>query len=531
MESTRLLGHFSWDRVVFVALFAFFSACGDDSGATDVGVDTQGDVRLDVTGDPTAFDVLGDTARDVQIPDVGDTGDSGAEDAPVDAAQPCSTRVTYGSSWLRPEGHPENYDDIDGNVSWDGVCQYDGVNSFAVLSNGWRPYFAGRGSCVIALDHRGSCQDLECSTRVSYGATWLAPPNHPNRYDDVPGVVSWGDGVCRRDGGTSAVQLSNGWEPHFSEADFCDISFRYTGCGGLYANPVIDHDCPDPGVLEENGTYYLVCTGRRNGFTFPMYVSTNLVDWMQQGGVFPDGTGPAWANDRHWAPEVHRVDSGLYIAYFSASRRSDNRLVLGAAISTSPTGPFTDIGRPLLSESLGIIDAHFFRASNGQRYLTWKVDGNAVGRPTPIRIQRIAADGITLEGSPTTVLTNDQRWEGALVEGQWLLEHDGYFYMFYSANGYATSRYGVGVARSRSPEGPYEKMPAQVLQSAGAWAGPGHGSVVRGPNGGYWHVYHAWRSDRVGQPPGRLVLLDRVSFIEGWPRMYSTPSSRSQPLP
>ncbi|MCA8955661.1 MAG: family 43 glycosylhydrolase, partial [Planctomycetes bacterium] len=110
-----------------------------------------------------------------------------------------------------------------------------------------------------------------------------------------------------------------------------------------------------------------------------------------------------------------------------------------AATAPSATGPFTDLGRPLVHDpSPGVIDAHYFRASDGRRFLTWKVDGNAIGRPTPIRIQELAEDGVTLRGSPQTILTNDRGWEGALVEGQWMVERDGFFYLFYSANGYAS---------------------------------------------------------------------------------------------
>ena len=31
-----------------------------------------------------------------------------------------------------------------------------------------------------------------CTTRISYGAAWIAPANHPANFDDVPGVVRLG---------------------------------------------------------------------------------------------------------------------------------------------------------------------------------------------------------------------------------------------------------------------------------------------------------------------------------------------------
>lgn len=80
------------------------------------------------------------------------------------------------------------------------------------------------------------------------------------------------------------------------------------------------------------------------------------------------------------------------MAYFSA-RDTTGRLAVGAAHSTNVLGPYTDIGAPLVRDaSLGAIDAHAFVTSSGTPYLLWKLDGNAVGAPTPIRIQRLAPD-------------------------------------------------------------------------------------------------------------------------------------------
>ncbi|MEZ4252240.1 MAG: family 43 glycosylhydrolase, partial [Polyangiales bacterium] len=143
----------------------------------------------------------------------------------------------------------------------------------------------------------------------------------------------------------------------------------------------------------------------------------------------------------------------------------------------------------------------------------------------------LAEDGVTLRGSPQTILTNDRGWEGALVEGQWMVERDGFFYLFYSANGYASASYAVGVARATSPTGPFTKAGDPILVTNGAWGGPGHGSIVTGPRGETVHVYHAWQRDRIGMSPGRQVLVDRVTWRDGWPAMLGAPSRRSQPMP
>jgi arabinan endo-1,5-alpha-L-arabinosidase len=472
------------------------------------------------SSDGGAFDAVGDGAPG---PDAGIADAAVADAAPA----PCTTRITYGSTWIKPAGHPEDHDDVKGEVTWDGHCKVDAAgNAYATLSNGWKPYFNGR-SCIIALDYSGACPSAPagCATRVSYGPSWLPAPNHPAYHDDVKGVLTW-DGICHASGSQSWALLSNGWTPYFSGSNSCDLAFRHTQCGGLFANPVVSKDCPDPGVLEEGGTYYMACTP---GYAFPLRSSKNLVDWTSQGAVF--SSAPAWATSHFWAPELHKVGS-KHLVYYSAKSSATGTFAVGAGSASSPLGPYTDLGKPLVSApSPGVIDAHHFQASSGVRYLLWKVDGNAVGQPTPIRIQQLAADGLSLTGSPTTILSNTLAWEGALVEGPWMIEHGGYFYLFYSGNGYASPSYGVGVARATSPLGPFTKKGAPILTSKGAWAGPGHGSVLLGPSGDWVHVYHAWVAGKVGQSPGRLALVDRIQWEGGWPLMRGAPSSRSQPLP
>ncbi|HEY3448545.1 MAG TPA: glycoside hydrolase family 43 protein [Myxococcales bacterium] len=519
---------------------------GDASSTSDTGLPPAGDAAHLPPGADAAIDQdedAGDLSRDA-APRVDAAAQAGADAARAspDAAQPgpdageppppCLTRVTYGAAWFKPSGHPDDFDDAQGVVTWDGSCAQDAAgNSFATLSNGWKPFFQGRSGCVLALDQRGSCPAPApaCSTRIGYGDTWLPAPGHPDYFDDVAGRVTW-DGVCRASAGNSVAQLSNGWGPTFSGSGACEVALRYTQCGGLYANPVVDVDCPDPGVMLAAGEYYLACTSGSAANAYPLRKSADLVHWQLIGSVMPQGYKPSWATGDFWAPELHQVGS-TYVAYFSA-RHTNGVFALGAATSTRPEGPYTAQPQPLLqTASPGVIDVHYFEASNGTKYLLWKPDGNAVGQKTPIRIQTLAADGLSLTGTATTLIENDLGWEGGVIEGPWMIERGGFYYLFYSANGYASTAYAVGVARATSPTGPFTKAGNPILVTRGAWAGPGHGSVLPGPSGDWMHVYHAWMAGKVGQSPGRLVLADRVTFENGWPVMHAAPSTGSQPMP
>ncbi|CAN5910678.1 hypothetical protein BH11MYX3_BH11MYX3_16160 [soil metagenome] len=299
-----------------------------------------------------------------------------------------------------------------------------------------------------------------------------------------------------------------------------------------YQNPVVDRDCPDPGVTFAGDAYYMVCTGG----AFPIQRSRDLVTWAPTGrAVLPGGKAPWSANGgRNWAPEIHQVGN-RYVAYFTAVNGA-NVLSIGAASAPSIEGPYTDRGGPLVENASGVIDASFIRDTDGTPYLTYKIDGNSVGQATPIYIRRLAPDGLSFApgSTPVEILRNaPSTWEGGVVEAPWIVERDGTYYLFYSGNVY-DHRYRTGVARASSVTGPYTKRSAPILTNNARWVGPGHGSVV--PAGGdLYFVYHAWAATAQGTagPGGRRVLVDKIEWsADGWPQIANgSPSATLQIWP
>ena len=309
-------------------------------------------------------------------------------------------------------------------------------------------------------------------------------------------------------------------------------------------NPVVPaSDTPDPGVIfcPDDGFWYAATTSGDAADAFPIRRSADLSAWTVVGHVFPAGRWPAWAKSDMWAPEIHRVAGG-YNVYF-VGRAADGQLSVGVAVSTSGnvTGPFVDpLGSPLVHDDsgarMGQIDPTYYADDDGRQYLVFKTDGNAVGKPTPIRIAELTDNGTALadNGQPawsaTQLITNDEPWEGAIVEAPWL---------FYSANGFSDGTYAVGVARADAIRGPYAKLGAPILRndtrvSPPTFEGPGHCSVVQARDGAYAIVYHAWRG---GDRSFRVMMLDAVTWAAGpdgvpWPAVAnSSPSSTAQPVP
>lgn len=280
----------------------------------------------------------------------------------------------------------------------------------------------------------------------------------------------------------------------------------------MATNPVYDANFPDPAVLEVDGTYWAYATKNRVE-AMPVLRSRDLVHWEPTGDGMPD-LAPWVEPGLSWAPEVAVVRE-RYVAYYTAHDRESNVQAVGVAVADAPHGPFRDgADRPLLcqDDEGGSIDASPFIDHDGARWLLWKNDGNHIGVDTWIYVQRLSDDGLRLEGEPLRILKQDQEWEGELVEGPYLWPHAGYYYLFYSGNGFASDKYAVGYAVAERVTGPYAKpQDARIMSSNDVAAGPGHGVVVaRG--GRTWYVHHAWRPGDVGSSVGRLMWLTELTF-------------------
>jgi hypothetical protein len=140
---------------------------------------------------------------------------------------------------------------------------------------------------------------------------------------------------------------------------------------------------------------------------------------------------------------------------------------------------------------------------------------------TPIRAQRIAADGRSLLGGNKIVLANDLDWEGHLIEGPFVTRHSGRYWMFYAGNDFSTPSYGIGVAVADHPLGPYTKQGEPLLKSTPEWTAPGHASVAPGLSGDPQLFFHAFHPGTGGYNAFRAFLtvglkfdVNRVEVIE-----------------
>ncbi|WP_049571744.1 family 43 glycosylhydrolase [Streptomyces sp. SBT349] len=264
---------------------------------------------------------------------------------------------------------------------------------------------------------------------------------------------------------------------------------------------VINDDFPDPEVFAEGGAYHAYSTSSRHGRV--PYATAPGPDgpWTVRGDVMP--TAPAWTGSGgFWAPDVSRRADGRYLMYFTGPDAASGRMCLGAALADGPAGPFTATSdRPLVCNpgEGGDIDPSSFVDTDGTRYLLYKNDGNAVGQPAILWLQRTEADGTTFVGGRTELLRNNLPSEDGVIEAPVLVKRASQYVLFYSAGVYTTPNYQTSYAVSPSLTGPYTRAFRPLMTTASldnAVSGPGgadigdgriffHGALPAGGRGMY----------------------------------------------
>ena len=188
---------------------------------------------------------------------------------------------------------------------------------------------------------------------------------------------------------------------------------------GAWVDPDFTGDAADPFVLDTGDSYVAYTTSNAAG-NVPILHSQDLLTWETAGDVLP--TVGVWvdrSNPRVWAPSVLLTPSG-FVLYYTADDAQSHRQCVGRAVSAVADGPFVDdAARPLVCQVDlgGSIDPSPFVDSDGQAYLLWKNDGNCCGLVSALWSQRLAADGLSLEGAgPSQLLAAEERWEKGIVE-------------------------------------------------------------------------------------------------------------------
>lgn len=278
---------------------------------------------------------------------------------------------------------------------------------------------------------------------------------------------------------------------------------------------LIDESFPDPEVLLTDEGYVAFATnsGYRN---VQVATSPDGVEWQVSGDdALP--LMPAWATKgKTWAPGVHQMPDGSWRLYFTARAYQEDTQCIGVGTGDSVAGPYVAASdSPLICDvdEGGDIDPVVFTDSDGKMYLLWKNDGNSIGVDTWIWLQQLSPDGLELVGERSKLIKQDLSWEANLVEAPALIQHEGVYWLFYSANFFGGPEYATGAAWSDSLRGPYTKLPDPLLSTEKTgYNGPGGGSVVSTPEGDVM-FFHAWDDDFLD----RGMASAPITWVDGQP--------------
>lgn len=283
---------------------------------------------------------------------------------------------------------------------------------------------------------------------------------------------------------------------------------------GTFLNPVVAGDYPDPSVLKDGDDYYLTHS------SFDVYPgllirhSRDLVNWRPVTRTLTQTVGSVWA------PDLVKHDGRFYIYLPARTPTYRSTYVIHAE---RPEGPWS---APIDLRLPDHIDPGHAVGEDGKRYLF--LSGGD-------RIQ-LTDDGLATAGEVEHVYDpwrypEDWVVESFSPEGPKITRHGDWFYLITAVGGTAGPPTGhmVIAARSRSIHGPWENAPANPLvrtqTAAEKWWSRGHATLVEGPGGSWWMMYHGYENGF--WTLGRQTLLDPIEWTEdGWFRALGGDLSR-----
>jgi arabinan endo-1,5-alpha-L-arabinosidase len=278
---------------------------------------------------------------------------------------------------------------------------------------------------------------------------------------------------------------------------------------------VIGQDFPDPSVTQVGSTYYAYSTSSGSGRIPYATAPAATGPWTVKGDALP--SKPSWAgNGGFWAPDVSQRSDGKYLMYFAGPSVAQGRMCVGAAVASSPAGPYASVGgAPLVCNASegGDIDPSSFVDTDGRRYLVYKNDGNAIGAPTIIWLQPVAADGVTMTGGRTELLRNDRPEVGGVIEAPKLVRRPSRYVLFYATGVYSQNTYSTSYGVSGSLTGPYAKAYRPLLTTGsldGAVQGPGGADVL-----GAHIFFHGWLANGRGMYVADLGWANDYPVVRG----------------
>ncbi|KAF9895301.1 hypothetical protein FE257_000205 [Aspergillus nanangensis] len=298
-------------------------------------------------------------------------------------------------------------------------------------------------------------------------------------------------------------------------------------CAAALKNPLLPGWNPDPHVLRVDDTYYLAVSSFLTYPGLPIYQSKDLSNWelvshaLDQPDVVPIyGVG---TDKGVWAPSLTHINGVFYMTSMAMwgsdpSYRTWPRIFWRSSLDLHT---WSDV---VWAEPYGI-DPHLYRDPvSGKDYLTLMGVQNGYESWFGISQCEVNLDSGKCKGPYRNI------WNGTLPmdakarpEGPKLFRKDGYYYLLVAEGGTGVTHRAT-IARSKSPEGPWEGAPTNPLIFNGAdtnltIGATGHATFATTPEG-RWFATILGRRNVNGWSLGRETFFVPVEWSEdGWPTM------------
>lgn len=271
-------------------------------------------------------------------------------------------------------------------------------------------------------------------------------------------------------------------------------------------NPLVSHVyTADPAARVFNGRMYVITShdldtqGSYDMVDYYMFSSEDMINWRDHGIVFDINRDTSWGNLAYAPDMIFR--NGQYYLYFP-----DGANGIGVAVSSSPTGPFTDpLGRALVSRATPnanvqwLFDPGVFVDDDGQAYLYF-----GGGAPGNARVIRLNSDMISVNGSAITIDVPD------FFEALYMHKRNGVYYLSYSTT--PATGFRIDYMTSSSPTSGFTRR-GTVLTNPWQNGNNNHQSIVE--FNGQWYVFYhnrAISNERGASSFQRSINVDRLFY-------------------
>ncbi len=308
----------------------------------------------------------------------------------------------------------------------------------------------------------------------------------------------------------------------FLVGHFCSLAQQP---GPTEARLLLGGNYADPSILKHENTYYLTHQSGKFRPGLLIWKSDDLQNWKPLTYALQNFEGNVWA------PDLIEHEGMFYIYFVAIYKGVYENFVVTAEKMEGPWSEAKSIGVP------GHIDPGHAVGRDGKRYMHfWE---GLVVELSDDGLQAISEPKKVMDGWP---IPDDWAIECICLEAPKLTFFNDWYYLTAAQGGTvgpSTSHMATSF-RSKSAVGPWEQSPYNPIIHTWSreenWWSKGHGTLVEGPDGQWFMVFHGIKNSY--RTLGRSTLMEPIDWDENgwfyvpekWPAGWDNPATVDLPL-